>query len=151
VLHLPENEIVTIGGLTGLTSLTVLDLNLNRRIPVRLLTALANLRSLSFTNYWDECHDADMLGLTNLTRLQITGNTVISDRGIVGLVNLRSLTLRDDKAITNNGISGLTNLAEIRINFCIHKNITEDCLRALPNLFRFSSSTPFRNLSVYEF
>jgi hypothetical protein len=88
--------------------ITGLDLGDNISITGKGLDALPNLKSLSINN---RIMNDDIIKLTNLTKLELSNNSIITDDG---MRNMYNLTYLDSKfSITN--ISHLTNLETLYI------------------------------------
>jgi len=87
---LSNNQIVNISAVSGLTSLTYLDLYKNQ---------IVNINSLS--------------GLTNLTRLDLNNNQIVNISSLSGLTNLERLNLHTNQIVNISSLSGLTNLTRL--------------------------------------
>jgi hypothetical protein len=70
--------------------------------------------------------------LSNLTCLNLDGNTIITDNGIKNLTSLTSLDLSYNENITDEGIRKLKNLTNL--NLWCNEKITDDGLKHLVNL-----------------
>ncbi len=103
-----SNEISDLSPLSGLNSLTQLNLDMNLISDVSALSGLTNLTRLFLTS--NLISDVSPLSnLTNLTRLRLRDN-LISDVALSGLTNLTWLGLDDNLILDVSALSGLTNL-----------------------------------------
>lgn len=68
----------------------------------------------------------------NLTSLNLTKNTLITNYGLARLTNLTSLDITDNYQITDEGIQGLTNL--ISLIYTDNDRITAEAIQSLTNL-----------------
>lgn len=73
-----------------------------------------------------------LLKLSNLTSLNLHGNSTITNEGISNLISLTHLDLNNNRLITDQGISSLTNLTSL--NLKRNSTITDGVLANLTNL-----------------
>ncbi len=111
-----SNEISDLSPLSGLISLTDLDLSNTNISDVSALSGLTNLTDLNLFN--NNITDVSALsGLTSLTDLELGSNNNISDvSALSGLTNLTELGLSNNNITDVSALSGLTNLTELNLN-----------------------------------
>ena len=110
-----SNDISDLSPLSGLTSLTGLNLQDNSISDVTALSGLTNLRVLSLSNNFISDVNA-LSGLKSLTRLYLPDNLISNISPLSSLTNLTYLDLFDNLISDVTALSGLTNLTELRLN-----------------------------------
>ena len=141
-------EIIEIKGLSNLTSLTTLNLSLNKITEIKGLNNLVNLTNLNLHgNRITEIKELN--NLVNLTNLNLSLNKIKEIKGLDNLVNLTSLDLSNNLITEIKELNNLVNLTEL--NFCGNK-ITEikglDSLVNLTNLsFSYNKITEIKGLN----
>lgn len=97
----------------------------------KIITDHVSLTRLDITN-------KGLFKLSNLTSLDLSGNSTITDQGISKLFALTNLNLSGNKYITNQGILLLTNL--VSLNLKRNNNITDEGISKLINLVSLNIS-----------
>ena len=113
-LNLNMNFISNVSALSGLTNLTELRLRDNLISDVTALSGLTNLTDL---NLWNNLISdvSPLSNLTNLTSLSLHGNLISDVSPLSNLTNLTSLSLRDNTISDVSALSGMTKLTLLNL------------------------------------
>ena len=126
-----NNSISDISVLSGLTSLTWLDLRSNNISDISSLSGLTNLEYLFFDNN----NISDISALSNLTRLtdlSLANNNISDISALSGLTNLTDLSLGSNNISDISSLSNLTRLIWLNLD---NTNISDiSSLSGLTNL-----------------
>jgi Leucine-rich repeat (LRR) protein/fibronectin type 3 domain-containing protein len=113
-LRLANNGISMLNPLSGLTQLETLVLFNNDVTGLDSLTTLTKLRSLDVgANGVQQVHLPSLAGLTNLTRLVISANSISSLTPISGLTDLTELYAASNQIVDASPAAALTNLVTL--------------------------------------
>ena len=82
-------------------------------------------------DYYYIC-DNELNKMVNLTSLNLSDNSNITNNGLVYFTNLTSLNLNNNKNITDEGLEHLVNLTNLDLSY--NQNITNDGIKGLTNL-----------------
>jgi Leucine-rich repeat (LRR) protein len=110
-----RNSITDIAPLSGLTSLTRLDLDYNSITDIAPLSGLTGLTWLDLSG--NSIHDiAPLSGLTSLTWLHLDGNSITDIAPLSGLTSLWGLVLMYNSISDISPLSGLTSLRWLNLD-----------------------------------
>ena len=105
--------------------------------PKLILKRFTNLKLLFLSGIFSNkyCDDNTLAGLTNLTKLNLFGNSNITTDGVKPLTNLTSLKMSCTNAIETTCLVNMSKcLTKLNISFCSNRNITNDSISKLTNL-----------------
>jgi internalin A len=114
-LNLSLNKITDISSLGSLTNLTTLNLNSNKITDISFLGSLTNLTTLHLNS--NQITDISFLGsLTNLTTLHLNSNQITDISFLGSLTNLTTLELYDNQITDFSFLGSLTNLTTLELD-----------------------------------
>ncbi len=139
-LEAPNANITDLTGLEFATNLTYLDLGFDtegRRInsnSVSNLSPLVGLTQLTYLNLWGNSISdiSPLAGLTKLTQLELSDNSISDISSVAGLTNLTYLDLDGNSISDISGVSELTNLTRLELGGSGGSNLSD--LSPLANL-----------------
>ena len=123
-LEAPNANISDLTGFEAATKLTYLDLGFvdaeGRRInsnSVSNLSPLVGLTQLTYLNLWGNSVSdiSPLAGLTKLTQLELSNNSISDISSVAGLTNLTYLDLDGNSISDISGVSKLTNLTRLEV------------------------------------
>ncbi len=141
-LEAKNANISDLTGLEGANNLTYLDLGFvdaeGRRInsnSASNLSPLVGLTQLTYLNLWGNSisNISPLAGLTRLTQLELSDNSISDISSVAGLTNLTYLDLDVNRISDISGVSGLTNLKRLEIG---NNNLSD--LSPLTNLTKLT-------------
>ena len=114
-LDLGLNKITDISVLGSLTNLTALHLNSNKITDISVLGSLTNLTALELNS--NQITDISVLGsLTNLTTLDLDRNRITDISFLASLTNLTTLHLDSNRITDISFLASLTNLTTLHLD-----------------------------------
>ena len=114
-LNLSDNNISDISVLSDLTSLTVLYLENNNISDIESLSNLTSLEYLDLSNNKNISDISALSSLTSLIELDLSNNRISDISALSDLTNLTSLKLWDNTISDINVLSGLTSLTDLSL------------------------------------
>jgi internalin A len=113
---LKNNQISNISSLTGMSSITFLDLNENQISDISDVSGLTTLTDLRVSNNQISNISA-VSGLTNLKYLYMSHNQLTDISDVSALTNLKSLGFRNNQVSNISALSGLTELNTVNLQY----------------------------------